>query len=66
MNNHLNMLINPHYPWFVFKKDKICDGILCELNHYLSKSLNYSYSFYMDNNKLYNFYENFKVSNKIV
>ncbi len=67
MVTQLRVLVFPHQPWFIFSSNnnQLCDGILCELIKYLSKSLNFTYSFYVDNYQIDNLFrpQVFKVRN---
>ncbi len=57
MYSHLRLAINPHNPWIVINEtiDKqYCEGIQCDLLKYVSKSLNFSYEFIIDDIEIEN------------
>jgi hypothetical protein len=57
MYSHLRLVIYPHNPWIVINEtiDKqYCEGIQCDLLKYVSKSLNFSYEFIIDDIEIEN------------
>lgn len=48
MNSHLRLFIGAFFPWITINKtinDQYCNGILCDLLKYVSKSLNFTYEY---------------------
>jgi len=48
MYSNLSLNIRPHRPWIYDINGYKCKGILCQLLGYVSKSLNFSYYFVMN------------------
>ena len=49
---HLNLFINAFMPWMSVRADNDCEGILCHLLKYVSKSMNFSYTLFGQNESL--------------
>ena len=49
MLNNLRAIVSPNNPWFLLNNHTDCEGILCHLFKYLSKSLNFNYTFIVNN-----------------
>jgi len=57
MYSHLRLFIVPHNPWIVINKNidkQYCEGIQCDLIKYVSKSLNFTYEFIIDDIQIEN------------
>jgi hypothetical protein len=55
MYSHLRLAIDPHIPWIVINEtiDKqYCEGIQCDLLKYVSKSLNFTYEFILESDRI--------------
>ena len=48
MLKNLRTVFRPNKPWIYVNNQTNCEGILCHLIKYLSKSLNFSYNLILD------------------
>jgi len=48
MNKIIKLILNPNEPWIYDINGQNCKGIQCQLLLYVSKSMNFSYQFIID------------------